>query len=319
MQQKNIDELRHYSYKMVQELSILQIDKDDEKFNPRNWHALIEVEKNPKITISQLANKLVLHISTVSRLVDNLIREDLIEEYFLLDKREKFLKISKKASQKMKKIDEFSNSKIINAFRFLGKKDQEEIISAIKKYATALEKSRLENDLQKIKIRVISTSRTLRLQVKNMVENIQKNEFQIAIDDQINASILKIEEYFYYNNSCNFFYAFDEKSQIIGCVGLKKIDKNYGEIKNFFVVKEYRGKKVGQALMEKLLAAAKKHQFSYLCLGTIDVLKSAQNFYIKSGFKKISPKLLPQNFLKCKFDNLFFIAKVGDVDFENLG
>ncbi len=314
MQQKNIEELRHHSRKMVRELGLLQIDKDDERANPKNWHALIEIENNPKITISKLANKLVLHISIVSRLVDGLVADGFVDENFGVDKREKFLKITKKGLQEIKKIDEFSNSKIANAFRFLGKKDQEEILFAIKKYAAALEKSRLQNEMKEIKIRTISTSRNLREQIKKMVENIQENEFAIDINESVNACIIKAEEDFYYNNSYNFFYATNIEGKIIGCIGLKRLDKKNGEVKKFFVTKEYRGQNVGKALMARLLKAAKKHKMQYLCLGSVEKLVVAQKFYLKIGFQKMSPKNLPKTFMQNDVDDVFFMAKLSDTN-----
>lgn len=309
MSQLNIDNLRHYSRKMVRELGMLEIEKDDDKATPQRWHALIEISQTPKITVSKLSQNLVLHISTISRIVNSLVEDKLVQYDLNKDRREKSLKITKKGLQELKKIDEFSNSKILNAFRFLGAKDQEQIIDAIKKYSLALEKSRLSNQLQKVKILTISTSRALRQQIKSMVENIQKNEFSIAITEDANACIIKVEEGFYYNNSYNFWYAVDDAGAIIGSIALKKIDKTSGEIKKFFVVKEYRGQKVSQALMLKLLHAAKEHKFRNLFLGTVDILKVAQSFYLKYGFQKIPKKNLPKNFELCALDTVFFRAK----------
>ncbi|MCE5294966.1 MAG: hypothetical protein LLF94_10200, partial [Chlamydiales bacterium] len=53
----------------------------------------------------------------------------------------------------------------------------------------------------------------------------------------LNVGIIRLEEEYYYNKSYNFWYATDSKGTIIGCVGLKKLDKNNGEIKKFFVDK----------------------------------------------------------------------------------
>lgn len=314
MSQANIDNLRHYSRKMVRELGILEIEKDDDKASPQRWHALIEISQNPKITVSQLAQNLVLHISTVSRIVNSMVEDKLVQYNINSDKREKSLKITGKGVKELKRIDDFSNSKILNAFRFLGEKDQNQIVEAIKKYSLALEKSRVSNEAKKIKILTVSTSRLLRQQIKTMVANIQKNEFAIPVTDETNACILDIESNFYYNNSYNFWYAVDDAGALIGCIGLRKIDGKNAEIKKFFVTKEYRGQKVGKALMDKLLDAAKKHKFQYLYLGTVDVLKAAQSFYLKYGFKKIHKQDLPKSFDICNLDTLFFKGKTSEIN-----
>ena len=56
MQQKNIRDLLQNSRKMVRELEILQIEKDSEKLNLKNWQALIEIENNPKIVVTITSN-----------------------------------------------------------------------------------------------------------------------------------------------------------------------------------------------------------------------------------------------------------------------
>jgi len=313
MSQENIDNLRHYSRKMVRELGILEIEKDNDKASPQRWHALIEISQNPKITVSQLSQNLVLHISTVSRILNSMVEDKLVQYDINSDRREKSLQITAKGLKELKRIDDFSNSKIVNAFRFLGEKDQNQIVEAIKKYSLALEKSRVSNETKKIKILTVSTSRLLRQQIKTMVANIQKNEFVIPVTDETNACILDIESNFYYNNSYNFWYAVDDAGALIGCIALRKIDKNNGELKKLFVVKEYRGQKVAQALMSKLLKAAQEHKFQHLYLGTVDVLKMAQSFYLKYGFKKISKQDLPKSFDICNLDTLFLKAKTSEI------
>lgn len=311
--QENINNLRHFSRKLIRELGILEIDKDNEKSTPQHWHALIEISQEPEISISKLAQKLVLHISTASRIVNSLIADKFVKYTTNSDKREKRLQITQKGQNEIKNIDTFSNKKILNAFKFLNKKDQEQIIEAIKKYSFALEKSRIKDELKKIKILTLSNSKALRNQIRSMIEDIQKNEFSIAIPKDANLCVIKAEEDFYFNNSCNFWYATDENGLVIGSIALKKIDNNNGEIKKFFVAKKYRGQKVAQLLMAKLLKAAQNHQFKNLYLGTVDVLKLAQSFYIKSGFTLISKDCLPKNFELCKVDNVFFKGKISNI------
>lgn len=136
----------------------------------------------------------------------------------------------------------------MGAFAFLNEEEMLKIIDSIDKYASALNKSRLLID--QVKIATISTSRLIRKQIVNMIENIQKGEFSIPITDDINMCILKAEQEFYYNNSYNFWYAIDANGRVVGSIGLKKMDFEKAEIKKFFVAQEYRGKGVAQKLMQ---------------------------------------------------------------------
>lgn len=308
MKKDRISRLRHLSRKLIRELGMLQLNQAQSGKTPQHWHALIEISKEPDITISKLADLLLLSISAASRIVDSLLKHGLIVFRDGVDRREKHLTITQKGQLEIESIDEYSNAKIIGAFEFLTSEDQEQIIDAMQKYGGALEKSRLLRE--QVKIRTLSTSRTLRKQIISMIENIQRHEFLLPVSDDINSCILKAEEEFYYNNSYNLWYATDNSGAIIGSIGLKKIDDSNAEIKKFFVDQKYRRKGVAQKLMTTLLKAASKHGFDCVYLGTVDKFQAALRFYEKYGFSRITEHHLPQGFDICPLDTVFLKAKV---------
>lgn len=299
-----VSQLRQVARKLIRELGLLELDKKQKSSTPQHWHALIEIHNEPNITITKLGNLLLISYSTMFRIVSLLIKAGLVGSENGLDKRENYLIITPKGLAEIKKIDEFSNKKIHGALKFLTEKDQNQIVDAIGKYANALEKSR--TSVGQIKIHTLSTSRTIRRQIVNLIENIQKNEFNLPITQEINANVLKAETEFYYHNSCNFWYAVDKDGAIIGSVGLKKIDGHNAEVKKFFVQQQYRGKGVADKLMQTLMQAALKHHFKYLYLGTVNVLNAAHRFYEKNGFLRITERDLPRKFVKSPLDTIFF-------------
>lgn len=306
-----IEILRNSSRKLIRELGMLQLNNGDSKLTPAHWHALIEISKEPDITISRLGNLLLISTSKVSRLVKSLAKDGLLIISEGKDKREKYLKLTEEGHSEIKKIDAFSESKINSSFEFLTDKEIEQIIQSISLYGSALEKGRLIRE--QIKIMTLSTSRTIRKQIISMIENIQRTEFAISITNEINLCVLKAEEHFYYNNSYNFWYAIDDTGKVVGSVGLKKIDNRLGEIKKFFVSKAYRGKGVAQKLMKILIKAARKHKFDNLILGTVDKLHAAHKFYMKYGFTQIDQKDLPNLFERCPVDTMFFKVNLNDL------
>jgi DNA-binding MarR family transcriptional regulator/N-acetylglutamate synthase-like GNAT family acetyltransferase len=311
MRKESINNLRQVCRKLVRELGILELKSPHLKKTPQHWHALVEIDKEPGITMSKLGNFLLLSISAVSRIVNGLIEHGLVTFKEGADKREKYLHLTKRGEAEVASIDEYSNTKIKGAFEFLTEKDQDQIIEAIGKYAEALEKSRLVRE--NLKIHTLSSSRTIRKQIKAMVDHIQKQEFLIPITDDINVGILKAEEEYYYNNSYNFWYAVDGSGTIIGSIGLKRIDTHNAEIKKFFVDSKYRGKGVAQKLMNTLVKAASKHKFDYLYLGTVGVLKAARSFYNKHGFFEITKQQLPAKFEACPLDTEFLKVNLWDL------
>ena len=308
MKNERINELRHYSRKLVRELGMLQLNKNHLKQTPQHWHTLIEISKEPGITVSQLGHMLLLSTSQMSRIVNALLKADFIYSKDGIDKREKYFYLTEKGQQEMNNIDTFSNAKIKGAFEYLTQDDQDQIIAAIQKYSQAIEKSRLV--LEQVKILTLSTARPIRKQIVSMIENIQKNEFQIPVTDEINAGVLRAEDEYYYNNSYNFWYAIDNDGAVIGSVGLKMLDDNNAEIKKFFVAKPYRGKEVAQKLMKTLIKSANKHGFNHLFLGTVDILHAAHRFYDKYGFSRIDKQKLHSKFEICPVDTVFFKMKI---------
>lgn len=311
MKKDTINTLREVSRKLIRELGILQLNQAHLKKTPQHWHALIEIEKEPGITISKLGNLLLLSVSSTSRIVNVLRGQDLVSFKEGSDKREKYLHITKKGQLEVANMDEFSIKKIKGAFEFLTEEEQSQIIHAIQKYGEALEKNRLIRE--QVKIHTLSTSRTIRKQIITMIEHIQKKEFLLPITDDSNDCVLRAEENFYYNNSYNFWYAVDKNGSVIGSIGLKKISNHRGEIKKFFVAQKYRGKGVAQKLMNTLIKAASKHHFDRLYLGTVGTLHAAHGFYQKYGFSQITEQQLPPGFQVGQLDTVFFNVSVQDL------
>ena len=176
MDNKQIEALRHSSRKLIRELGLLEISQENQGETPSNWHALIEISKDPGITISKLGHLLLMSNSKISRLVKNLEENKLLKLSKGSDKREKYLYLTNPGELEVKKINNFSKEKISGSFEFLTDADVEQITKAINKYSNALEKNRLINE--QIKISTLSTSRLLRKQIINMIEKIQKKDTQ---------------------------------------------------------------------------------------------------------------------------------------------
>ena len=75
--------------------------------------------------------------------------------------------------------------------------------------------------------------------------------------------------------------------QIVGCVGLKKIDSHVCEMKRLFVREEFRMLGIGKALVGMILAEAEKLGYTALRLDTLSWMKGAVGLYRKFGFVEI--------------------------------
>lgn len=67
----------------------------------------------------------------------------------------------------------------------------------------------------------------------------------------------------------------------------KKIDKQNCEMKRLFVRPAFRGKQIGNQLIQTIINDAKEIGYSYMLLDTLPFLKSAIHMYKKFGFYEI--------------------------------
>lgn len=74
---------------------------------------------------------------------------------------------------------------------------------------------------------------------------------------------------------------------VAGCVGLKKIDEKSCELKRLYIRDEFRGKKLGEKLVEKIIKDAKEIGYKYILLDTLPFLDKAISLYKKYNFYEI--------------------------------
>jgi putative acetyltransferase len=90
--------------------------------------------------------------------------------------------------------------------------------------------------------------------------------------------------------------------EIIGCVGIRPVDKFACELRRMYLHSSFRGKGLGKYLLNHVISEAKKLGFSRIILETASVLKEAISLYRKFGFK-----LYKTNHLSKCCDEAYFL------------
>ncbi len=75
--------------------------------------------------------------------------------------------------------------------------------------------------------------------------------------------------------------------ELAGCIGLRKIDEQNCEMKRLYVRPQFRGRKIGNQLIKKIITDAKEIGYTHMLLDTLPFLKSAINIYMNFGFYRI--------------------------------
>ena len=96
--------------------------------------------------------------------------------------------------------------------------------------------------------------------------------------------------------------------EIAATISLRKIREDAGEIKRMYVKPKFRGKKLGNLMVEKVISISEENGFSKLFLDTSSFMSSAVSLYKKYGFKEIDsyPECIVSKEL---WDNWIFMMK----------
>ena len=84
-----------------------------------------------------------------------------------------------------------------------------------------------------------------------------------------------------------FIASVDE--EIAGCIALRPIDRDCGEMKRLYVRPAYRGHRLGERLITAAIQAAREAGYRELRLDTLATMASAQALYRRLGFIEIAP------------------------------
>jgi putative acetyltransferase len=78
------------------------------------------------------------------------------------------------------------------------------------------------------------------------------------------------------------------ENQLAGCVALHKLDDNLCEMKRLYLRSQFRGKGLGRALADRIIAEARQIGYRRMRLDTVEpVMKDAVAMYRKIGFREI--------------------------------
>ena len=98
------------------------------------------------------------------------------------------------------------------------------------------------------------------------------------------------------------------ENEIAGTVSLRKIREDAGEIKRMYIKPKFRGKKLGNLLIEEVINISEKNDFSKLYLDTAHFMSSAITLYKKFGFNETTS--YPESVIpKGLIDKMIFMVK----------
>ena len=147
-----------------------------------------------------------------------------------------------------------------------------------------------------------------------MILEIQNGEFLLGLKDDEQPDLLDTAGFY---KDGGFWVAL-LKGEIVGCIGLQKLNPDCGILRKLFLKGAYRGGQYGIAsrLLSALLVEAEALGLSRILLDTPAVAKASHSFYRKNGFIEISPEEIPSDYSYIDRDSLLFSLELPG---KNLG
>ncbi len=82
-------------------------------------------------------------------------------------------------------------------------------------------------------------------------------------------------------------YIAEIDGRVAGCIGLTRLSDEICEAKRLYVLPEFRGNKIGETLMEKIITDARTIGYKYVRLDSFPFMTSAVKLYDLFGFYPI--------------------------------
>lgn len=83
------------------------------------------------------------------------------------------------------------------------------------------------------------------------------------------------------------FWVAIEKDKVIGTVAIRDMGGGTAKLNRMFVLSNYHGKGIGQALLDHAVTFARNKCFKEIILNTHYLMERAHHFYEKNGFKRV--------------------------------
>jgi N-acetylglutamate synthase-like GNAT family acetyltransferase len=144
-------------------------------------------------------------------------------------------------------------------------------------------------------IEIVTFKKTQQQEVRKFVLSIQNDEFKLGFTEAEQPDLIDTEK-FYRNGN---FWTARINGEIVGTIGLQKLDNENGILRKMFVRQDFRGTdhKIAQLLFDALFAFSGNLNLKTIWLDTPAIALASHRFYEKNGFMQTDKSNLPDHYV----------------------
>ena len=291
--------VRNAARQLVRELQLLDGRRCIEGFTFSECHLVTELQALGEATASELAEKLVLEKSTMSRLCNSLIDQGYVASVKdRADGRRRILRLTQKGQAGALRIHRYSLGQVESALSHISDQDRQVVADSINAYAKGLRYTRLSSDFS---IRAITRKDNPR--VARIIREVMTEYGAVGCGYSIEDP--EVDDMFgYYPVADSTFLVIERDGEVIGCGGigpLKGGDDGVCELRKMYLLPEARGTGIGHRLLIQCLESAREHGYTQCYLETLEHMTHARHLYRKHGFKPIDKPMGETGHSACNF------------------
>ncbi|POF28832.1 bifunctional helix-turn-helix transcriptional regulator/GNAT family N-acetyltransferase [Roseibium marinum] len=284
-----VKDIRAASRKLVREFGFLDKTIAGTDLSGSGVHAIMEIGLHPGITAKELAAKLKLEKSTISRLLKTLEKRDEIElTRSATDRRAFGLNLTREGKKTFRTIDRFGERLACGALSRVKGVTAETVAETLSAYADALPSPEEQTDVPRSSPEILEGYQT------GMIGDVAAMHARthapiIGTGPDFESVVSKAMADFMprIGNPVNNSWSVVEDRQVIGSITIdgEDLGGNIAHLRWFILSEPLRGTGLGKALLLKALTHCDKHGFDEIHLWTLKGLDAARALYERNGFE----------------------------------
>ncbi|MBN9669968.1 helix-turn-helix domain-containing GNAT family N-acetyltransferase [Roseibium aggregatum] len=286
-----IADVRAASRQMVREFGFLDKTIAGTDLSASAAHAVLEIGLTPGVTAKELAAKLKLEKSTVSRLLKSLqVRGEITQTRSETDARMFGLQLTGSGWKTFEKIDGFGNDQAMRALTNIQGGNARVIAESLTAYARALA-SPAEKAAQQAPVFDIVEGYQTGMIGDVAAMHARTHGVIVGMGPAFESVVSKAMAEFMQRiaNPVNNSWSVVENGAVIGSISIDGEDLGNGlaHLRWFILSEKLRGKGLGKKLISKALEHCDNHGFDEIHLWTLKGLDAARALYERNGFQLV--------------------------------